>query len=482
MLDISRDKVPTIETLKWMLDRLASWKVNQFQLYTEHTFAYEGHETVWRESSPLTPSEIRELDRYAADRFIELVPNQNSLGHFHRWLIQEPYRALAECPEGIEHAFSQGAEPFSLCPTDPEVFTLLGGLYDQLLPHFASRLLNVGLDESFDIGRGRSAEAVAERGAGRVYLEFVHAIHRLAAERDHRIQLWGDIILQHPELVAELPDDAIALNWGYEANHPFEDETRRFADAEREFYVCPGTSSWNSFLGRSTNMLGNIASAARHGTHHGASGLLLTDWGDYGHWQPLAASWPGLFVGAGLAWRADRDLSLADVSDGLGRHLYGDPAGVELGAISVRLGDVYLESGGQPMNGTPPFFALFFPETPLDHKRFAGCTAPGLRRASERYREEIEALSAIDPSRPSEKLARDELTWSAELARLGSDLLADRIESGSSVENLSSRQTHAKRLATLAEQHSEIWTARNRPGGQRQSLSRLTALREALEA
>ena len=41
MHDISRGRVSTMETLYDLIDRLASWKVNQFQLYMEHTFAYQ---------------------------------------------------------------------------------------------------------------------------------------------------------------------------------------------------------------------------------------------------------------------------------------------------------------------------------------------------------------------------------------------------------------------------------------------------------
>ena len=37
MLDISRDKVPTMATLFHLIDRLAGWKINQLQLYIEHT-------------------------------------------------------------------------------------------------------------------------------------------------------------------------------------------------------------------------------------------------------------------------------------------------------------------------------------------------------------------------------------------------------------------------------------------------------------
>ncbi|MFV2068021.1 MAG: glycoside hydrolase family 20 zincin-like fold domain-containing protein, partial [Pirellulales bacterium] len=62
MLDISRDRVPTMETLFALVDRLASWKFNQLQLYVEHTFAYAGHESVWRGRDPMTAEELRALD------------------------------------------------------------------------------------------------------------------------------------------------------------------------------------------------------------------------------------------------------------------------------------------------------------------------------------------------------------------------------------------------------------------------------------
>ena len=43
-------------TLRDLIDRLASWKVNQVQLYSEHTFAYENHPDVHAHASPFTGS------------------------------------------------------------------------------------------------------------------------------------------------------------------------------------------------------------------------------------------------------------------------------------------------------------------------------------------------------------------------------------------------------------------------------------------
>jgi N-acetyl-beta-hexosaminidase len=177
----------------------------------EHTFAYRGHEVVWEKASPFTGEEILALDAFCRQYHVALIPNQNSFGYMHRWLIHEPYRPLAECPDGVGHPFSPNHEPYSLCPTDPGSLALLADLYDQLLLRFSSPQLNVGLDETFDLGLGRSAQACTEKGSGRVYLEFLKQIHRLVSQRGRTMQFWGDIILHHPELIGELPQDAIAL-------------------------------------------------------------------------------------------------------------------------------------------------------------------------------------------------------------------------------------------------------------------------------
>ena len=67
MLDISRDKVPTMDTLYALVDTLASWKVNQIQLYTEHTFAYRAYPDVWANASAITGQEVIELDAYCPE-------------------------------------------------------------------------------------------------------------------------------------------------------------------------------------------------------------------------------------------------------------------------------------------------------------------------------------------------------------------------------------------------------------------------------
>ncbi|MCP4657350.1 MAG: family 20 glycosylhydrolase [bacterium] len=485
MLDVSRDRVPGMETLRRLVDLWAGLKINQVQLYTEHTFAYRGHETVWRDASPLTPGEVRELDALCREQFIELVPSQNSFGHFHRWLIHEPYRRLAECPEGVDHPFSLTPEPFSLCATDPGSPELLADLYDQLLPCFSSGQLNAGLDETLDLGRGRSAAACAERGRARVYLDFVRRVHALARERGRRIQMWGDVVLEHPELIAELPEDVVVLEWGYEGDHPFAEDCPRFAEAGREFYVCPGTSSWNSLAGRSRNAVLNLANAAVHGRAHRASGYLVTDWGDHGHLQPLPVSYPGYLAGAGFAWNVApaREPLALPLDRLLDAHVFRDRAGVT-GGVTTGLGNAYLEPGARTANGSALFFALVFALTGRERERTEGMSVATLERT-------LEYVDCVMTPLPRARMTGDdvdvvsrELGWAADALRLSCRLSRARLEDGVlgsfDVVPRRLRRELVAELDRLIEGHRLLWLARSRPGGLADSAARLVRVRDRL--
>ena len=344
MLDISRDKIPTTASLHAMIDLFADWKFNQLQLYTEHTYAYKGHEKIWRGTSALSAREIVALDAYCRERDIELVPNQNSLGHMEHWLRDEPYRRLAETTGPWQTPWGETREhPTTLCPVDPGAVTLMKGLYEQLLPNFDSRQFNVGCDEPWELGFGRSANACRRIGAGRVYLNYIRKIHAVVRKHGRRMQFWSDWLLKNPELARELPRDIIPLIWGYESIHPFRKECRYIRDAGLDFYVCPGTSSWCSFAGRTTNMIDNIALAADTGRRNGATGLLVTDWGDYGHRQQLSVSYAGFALSAALSWNARQNAAL-DLAKALDRHVFrGEKHGA--GKLWLDVGRIHELSG-----------------------------------------------------------------------------------------------------------------------------------------
>jgi hypothetical protein len=477
LIDVSRDKVPTMETLFDLVGLLASWKINQVQLYMEHTFAYRGHEVVWRHASPFTGEEIEALDAFCRDRHVELVPNQNSLGHMHRWLIHDRYRRLAECPEGLIHPFSPSPEPYGLCPVDPGSLALLSDLYDQLLPHFSSGQFNVGLDEAFDLGQGRSASACAESGVEGIYLEFLGQVHRLVTQRGRIMQFWADMIQDRPTLINELPKDVIPLEWGYEGNHPFAEHGRLFADAGLRFYVCPGTSSWNSLAGRTANALANVSNAVMAGRVTGAIGVLTTDWGDNGHLQPLPVSYLGFVAGAAFSWNsATADHGRLDIPALLGLHAFADQTGV-MGRLAYNLGNAYLRTRIPLHNGSALFHLLLFADRDRPHQALQHLTIEHLEETRAYIDEVMAPLGGALIARPDAEIILEEFRWVADMLRLACRLGTARlgIGLGTPIGALPARSRNelGDELRMLIGRHRKLWQRRNRPGGLDDSAARL---------
>lgn len=461
MLDVSRDKVPRMETLFGLVDLLSEWKVNHLELYTEHTFAYEDHQAVWAAADPLTGEEVLRLDAYCRERFVELVPNQNSFGHMHRWFEIPTYRDLAECPDGstIElHGQNRDLPPFSLNPLDPRSLELVAGLFDDLLSHFSSRKFNVGCDETFDLGLGRSREECERRGKGRVYLEFLQKVHELVRRHGRTMHFWGDIVIQYPHLVPELPRDVVVLEWGYEADHPFDEHGAAFAESGIPFYVCPGTSSWNSIAGRTENCLGNLRNAATNGLKNGASGFLNTDWGDNGHLQYLPVSYLGFAFGAARSW-CNEAADAIDPGAALDLHAFRDEAKV-LGRVAHDLGNASNYTGHDAVNAGSLFGMLTWPAGEAVPE---GVTVESLRETRDFVQSVLGPLDGARPSGPDGELARDEFANAGRMllhaCERGTAILEEKIEESGK------REALASGIGEILGEHRRLWTARNRVAG-----------------
>jgi hypothetical protein len=461
MLDISRCKVPTMETLRNLVLLLAKLRYNQLQLYTEHTFAFRDHETVWREASPMTPEEVREIDSLCIKHGIELVPNFNSFGHFERWLRHEPYRHLAECPDGFEREEPRIVRDHggTLRP-DQATLDFLGPLHDEFLENFTSGQFNVGLDEPWELGQGWSRPLVEGKGRHTVYIEFLQKIHKLVEGRGKTMLFWSDILLERPDFVDRVPKDAVPVIWGYESDHPFADQCRQVADCGLDYIVSPGTSTWNSFNGRLPNALDNIRAAISNARKYGALGSLLTTWGDNGNHQPWGTMYPAIFYHAGLAWNHG-ETSYVHLPGILDRHLFQDETG-QLSKTLFGLGNADYIIERPLINCSPTFHFLFGTEKKLS--TILGDTEPRLLDRGQRHLKEIRTwLEAAHPQCPDADTLGQELNLAIDLGILGLQRARD-FQSTGQVPELNEERTE------LANRHRKIWLRRARVGGLEESI------------
>ncbi len=503
MLDISRGRVPKLDTLLKLASRLADFKLNELQLYTEHTFAYSQYQSVWESWGALTGEEIRQLDARCQQLGIDLVLNQNSFGHLEHFLEQPRLKELAEVSRPYADAGGEFVRrPSTLAPNHPGTLPFLRGLYDELLPNFSSQFFNVGCDETWDLGRGQSKELCVAKGQGRVYLDFLKQIHREVTTRGKRMMFWGDIILKYPKLIPELAklssrssrresapfssnlaDDqsglipqcgtatidcnVIALNWGYEADHPFDREAALFAKAKIPFYVCPGTSTWQTLIGRHDNALANLRAAAQAGRKHGAMGYLITDWGDGGHPQPLAVSYLPYLAGASLSWCA-KTFDEAKLIPVLNRDVFKDPTGNAAKAVFA-LGRAHRKLKFTAPNETPLGTVIAAPPPEQRElfcrnglKHYARISGKNIRAALKEIEKQSALLKKADMSKA--KILALELDLAARMAAQSCQFMLwqQARAAGKNSEAKRLARTGIRELRKLEKDFNAYWPLRNK--------------------
>ena len=303
--DLSRGPFPTLEFQKHQIRVLASFKINIYSPYFEHTLLYPDHPLAAPTGGSLTPAQAAELVAYARQYHVTIVPDQESFGHLHHVLKWELYQDQVETPHG-----------YMLAPGQDGTLPLIKDWFAGVAQEFPSPFIHIGADETFDLGVGRTHDAVAQQGYGPVYVAFVKQIHDALAPLNRRLLFWGDIGDANPDAVAGLPKDMIAVPWDYWDQTGFDKLIAPFAKNGIETWVAPGDSNWNEVYPQDKTALWNIQGFIAAGQSLGSTGALTSVWNDDGEGL-FNMDWYGVLFGAAAAWQSGQS-SIADYQDAYG--------------------------------------------------------------------------------------------------------------------------------------------------------------------
>ena len=325
--DVSRGRVPTLESLKRIADLLCEYKINEFQLYIEHTYLFRNLSEAWRDEDPLEAEDILELDAYCRERYIELIPSLATFGHMYQILSTKTCSEFCELrdSEKIPFSYTYAIQHHTINPTHPGALELVKGMITEYKALFTSRKFNICCDETFDLCSDRSAEAAAKEGAHNLYIRYLTELCRWLLEQGITPLFWGDVLGTVPESFKALPEGVICLNWGYEPDYP-EDEIRNLANLGATQYACPGVSTWSHLIPLLADSFSNIRNMCRYAHKYHAVGLLNTDWGDWGHICDPAFSVPGILYGAAFSWNS-AEIGMEEMNDAISFLYYGDRSG-----------------------------------------------------------------------------------------------------------------------------------------------------------
>lgn len=469
MLDISRSKVPTVATLKALIDFFASLKYNHLELYVEgFSFEYRSFPNVLNDHNYLCLEEYLEIERYAKDKYIDFVPNQNGFGHMSDWLQKEEYHLLAECPEGF-YIWGCHRIPSTLDPTNPESVKLVEKMYGDMLPYTSSSYFHMNFDEPYELGNGKSKEKCEQTSKEDVYIAYFNQLASVVRKYHKTPMLWGDVLINHSDKMKLLPQDAIFVDWGYNKDYPFAEHAKMLEKNKINYLLAPGTSSWSTITGRFIDMKETIENSTASAKQYHGLGVLVTDWGDMGHLQYLPSSYLGWIYGALLCWS---NASLEDARKILKEKLKD----TILEEVVVDLSTYHLLEGPYREYGSRLFSTIMWAE---HAQRQSQPKAFFLEKMQSNYIEE-ENKNALKRffSENKEKLKKAKQTLEKAEMENAIELLETLLEINDTLYSYSqacivSFDTQIKKLETVLEKHRELWCARNKKEGYEFSANRI---------
>ena len=324
--DVTRCRIPTLDYMKKLAEKCSYYKLNQMHLYIEHCFLFDGISETWRDDTPLTAQDILELDAYCRKLHVELVPSVATLGHLYKVLRGKQYGHLAEMEEGDrDFSFYGRMEHHTLDVTQKASEELVFRMIDEYASLFTSRLFNINGDEVFDLGKGRGKALAEQIGAHKMYVDWIGKIANHVKELGFRPMFWGDVIIEDPSQMANLPGDIICMNWDY-STVDREDHAKALAETGVAQYLCPGLQGWNKLINHYEDAYLNLRKMASLAHKYGGEGFLVTEWGDYGHAQDPESSLSLVPYAGAMGW--NKEIPPKEVLDEAASAVeYGDLSG-----------------------------------------------------------------------------------------------------------------------------------------------------------
>ncbi len=311
MDDISRGPIPTHDFMKQQIRRYSEMKINNMSFYIEHVLETEKYPDMAPAEGGISIAEFKELSAYAADYHINLVGNFQSLGHFEKILSLPQFRHL-------------GATERMIDPLNPEAVDFLGDIYREMAPAFSSPYFTPDLDEAWDLSRGDLSGAAAKLGPARIYAGHVIRVDSMLSALGKRTIIWGDMVLEHPEVLQMIPGHIIMGAWDYSPAESFAGNIDPLTRAGFDFVIAPGILNSGRLIPDFNSATANIRNFINEGYEKGALGVYCTVWDDGGlHF--FSHDWYGVAYNAEQSWRPNRD-PLEEFDLRFSRAIYGDPS------------------------------------------------------------------------------------------------------------------------------------------------------------
>ncbi len=286
--DISRGPIPNMEFFKKEIRTMAEYKMNFFNLYTEHVFKLLSHPDI-APADGISTAEVKELIEYAKEYYMDFVGNQQCFAHAEKTLSIPYYKDITDTR-------------YNLNPATEKTYRFLEEQFAEVAPAFESQYFNINCDETESLGSGRAGKYVdSVGGTDNAYCLHINRVYDILQKYNKTVLMWGDIITKNPEMINKLPKDMQFIVWSYVAADNFDEHIRPIQQSKHTFWIAPGMSMWSTVFPLVDTYIKNIGNLVKDGHQAGTKGMMNTAWDDSGE-SLFNSAWHGMAWSAEMSW------------------------------------------------------------------------------------------------------------------------------------------------------------------------------------
>jgi hexosaminidase len=293
--DWSRGPIPTVEFVKQQIRTLAEYKINGYCIYGETIFQSHQFPGINLYGGTITQEEEKEIAEYGRKYHVDIIPQQECLGHMHYAVRDGLLSNLGERRNGQV-----------LSPAVEGTYDFLQKYLNEIVPQFSSDFVHIGCDEAFELGLGKSADLVKKQGVDNVFFNHLRRVSELPALKGKKLLFWGEISEKAGVDLTKIPKTLIPVVWDYLPRTSYDYSMAPYDKAGIRTIVAPGTF-WGGRVFPSYNAhLINIRSMLRDGKKYHTLGMLNATWDDMGE-DLFNVGWYGILYGACCSWQQEQD-------------------------------------------------------------------------------------------------------------------------------------------------------------------------------
>ena len=248
MIDASRCAVPTVDGIKRLMDHLALMGYNLAMMYTEDTIEIKGRPYFGHFRGRYTKEELKAIDDYAFEYGIEVIPCLECYGHMEKYLIWGEAGSIKDTSS-------------VLLARSEKTFAFLDQYIGTVSECFRSRRIHIGMDEAWDMGRGRFLDTHGYVPAFEIFTEYMEKLIEITNRYGLKPMMWSDMYfrtstnnnryygeeIEIPEAVAsKIPPEVELVFWHYGEWPKCDDYMlKKHKALNRNILYCGGLWSWS---------------------------------------------------------------------------------------------------------------------------------------------------------------------------------------------------------------------------------------------